>query len=57
MNDDKDLIDIGDECFGYRDGSVLCWRGVNYVPQKPTLKVRLHNWWVARQNRRVHDTA
>lgn len=44
------IIDIGPECFGLADGSVLSWRGENYVPQKPTLRVRLHNWWVRRRN-------
>jgi hypothetical protein len=24
---------IGPECFGQPDGSVICWKGVNYVPQ------------------------
>jgi hypothetical protein len=37
------------------DGSVLSWRGENYVPQKATLRVRIHNWWVGRQNRRYAD--
>lgn len=46
-----DLIDIGDECFGLRDGSVLCWRGQNYTPQVPTLRVRLHNLRVGFINR------
>lgn len=55
MNDEQiedagNIVNIGRECFGYSDGSVLCWRGVNYVPQKPTLRVRLHNLWV-----RIHD--
>jgi hypothetical protein len=29
----RETINIGVECFGAADGSVLCWRGVNYVPQ------------------------
>jgi hypothetical protein len=24
---------IGPECFVQQDGSVLCWKGVNYTPQ------------------------
>lgn len=28
-----DIVDIGPECFAYVDGSVLCWKGRNYVPQ------------------------
>lgn len=46
------FIDIGPECFGLADGSIVCWRGENYVPQKPTLFVRLHNTWVRFLNRR-----
>lgn len=45
------IVDIGPECFGLADGSVLSWRGENYVPQKPTLRVRLHNWRVKILNR------
>lgn len=30
---DGDCIVIGPECFAAADGSVLCWRGVNYIPQ------------------------
>lgn len=26
-------IDIGPECFAAADRSVICWQGVNYVPQ------------------------
>lgn len=58
MNDGKriedagGIVNIGDECFGLFDGTILCWRGVNYTPQKPTLRVRLHNLWVRFQNRR-----
>lgn len=26
-------IIIGPECFAKKDGSVLCWKGINYVPQ------------------------
>lgn len=33
----SDLIDIGPECFAASDGSVLSWRGQNYVPQPPLL--------------------
>jgi hypothetical protein len=50
MNDSADIVDIGPECFAMADGSVLSWKGTNYVPQKPTLRVRLHNWWVRRKN-------
>jgi hypothetical protein len=46
------IIDIGPECFGLADGSVLSWRGENYTPQKPTLFVRLNNWWVRQKNSR-----
>jgi hypothetical protein len=46
------IVDIGPECFGLRDGSVLSWRGENYTPQKPTLRVRIHNLWVRFMNRR-----
>lgn len=44
------IVDIGPECFGLKDGSVISWRGKNYVPQKPTLRVRFHNWRVQRKN-------
>lgn len=44
------IVDIGPECFALKDGSVLSWRGENYVPQRPTLRVRLNNWWVQRKN-------
>jgi hypothetical protein len=44
------IVDIGPECFALRDGSVLSWRGENYVPQRLTVRVRLHNWWVGRRN-------
>ena len=46
------FVDIGPECFGYADGSVICWKGVNYVPQKATVRVRLHNWLNAVGTRR-----
>lgn len=29
------IIVIGPECFAMKDGSVLNWRGVNYVRQEP----------------------
>jgi hypothetical protein len=29
-----DLVDIGPEIFGKADGSVICWKGVNYVRQE-----------------------
>lgn len=41
-----DYVSIGKECFGLADGSVLCWRGENYVPMKSSLRVRLHNWLI-----------
>jgi hypothetical protein len=31
--DEGDVTIIGPECFAAKDGSVLNWRGVNYVPQ------------------------
>jgi len=46
------IVDIGPECFALKDGSVLSWRGENYVPQKPTLRVRFHNWRVRHKNER-----
>lgn len=39
-------VDIGAQCFGAADGSVINYRGRNYVPQRHTLRVRLHNWLV-----------
>lgn len=53
------IVDIGPECFALADGSVLSWRGQNYVPQKPTLRVRLRNRWVLLLDRRNarHDGA
>ena len=30
-----DFVDIGPECFAAADGSVISWRGQNYVPQRP----------------------
>lgn len=48
----QEIIEIGPECFGYADGSVLSWRGENYTPQKPTIRVRLHNAYVRWSNRR-----
>jgi len=32
--DHPDIVVIGDECFAQIDGSVLNWKGVNYVPQE-----------------------
>lgn len=52
INDAGGFVNIGPECFGLCDGSVLSWRGENYVPQKPPLRVRLHNMWVGFMNRR-----
>lgn len=50
-------VDIGSECFGLADGSVLCWRGENYVPQRTSLRVRLHNRliWFADRGRSDFD--
>lgn len=31
--DQGDVIQLGPDCFAQADGSVLCWKGVNYVPQ------------------------
>jgi hypothetical protein len=31
--DEGDMIVLGPECFAHQDGSVLCWKGVNYTPQ------------------------
>jgi hypothetical protein len=28
-----DFLDLGPELFAMADGSVLCWKGRNYVPQ------------------------
>lgn len=46
------IVVIGPECFALKDGSLLSWRGENYVPQKPSLRVRFHNWRVDRWNKR-----
>lgn len=40
-------VDIGKECFagitpGY--GTVICWRGENYIRQQPSWRVLLANW-------------
>lgn len=32
--DEGDVVVIGPECFAAKDGSMLCWRGVNYVRQE-----------------------
>lgn len=34
------------ETFGLTDGSIVNVRGVNYVPQRMSLRVRLHNWLI-----------
>lgn len=47
------IINIGEECFGLADGSVLSWKGQNYVPQKPTLWVRFQNWRIRRKNAKI----
>lgn len=46
----------GQSLFGYEDGSVINWRGENYVPQRPTLRVRLHNLIVRLINSRHDDS-
>lgn len=50
--EDMDIDDFGDGVFGYEDGSVICWRGQNYVPQRMTLRVHLHNFIIKLRNRR-----
>lgn len=32
--DHQEIVTIGPECFAHADGSVLSWKGVNYVPQE-----------------------
>lgn len=49
------IVSIGPDCFGLADGSLLSWKGQNYVPQRESLRVRLHNWYV--QWRRKGDVA
>jgi hypothetical protein len=54
-----DIHTIGPECFGtgwpddfpevHGCPTVICYRGENYVLQKPTLRVRLHNWLVSKE--------
>jgi hypothetical protein len=34
IQDEADITVIGPECFAAADGSVLSWKGVNYVPQE-----------------------
>jgi hypothetical protein len=46
-----DITVLGPECFVARDGAVICWRGENYTPQRPTLRVRLHNLIVRLRSR------
>jgi hypothetical protein len=46
------IVDITPGCFALKDGSILSWRGENYVPQKPSLLARFHNWRVRRWNKR-----
>ena len=46
------IVDIGPECFALRDGSLISWRGENYVPQKLTLRARFYNWRAKRWNKR-----
>lgn len=52
----RNYHDIDSECFGvnwpddfpgiHGHPEVICYRGENYVPQQPTLRVRLHNWLI-----------
>jgi len=35
IQDDPNIVVIGPECFAQADGSVLSWKGMNYVPQEP----------------------
>jgi hypothetical protein len=51
ISDAGGIVDIGPGCFGLADGSVISYRGENYVPQKPTLRVRIHNFVVRIRNR------
>lgn len=46
------IVNIAPGCFALKDGSLLSWEGTNYVPQKPTLLVRFHNWRVKQLNKR-----
>jgi hypothetical protein len=58
-----DFYTIGPECFGVgwdddfpeRHGypTHICFRGETFVPLQPTLRVRLHNWLVAKEKVRV----
>ena len=41
-----DFVDIGPGCFGTSDRKIVSWEGENYVPQRPSLRVRLHNWLI-----------
>jgi hypothetical protein len=44
-----EFVTIGPECFAGiipGRGTVISWRGENYVPQLPSWRVRLHNWLV-----------
>lgn len=49
---DKECFGVGwsddfPEIHGYP--THICFRGETYVPQKPTLRVRLHNWLVGKE--------
>lgn len=54
-HDDGGFTVIGPECFAMKDGSVLSWQGTNYIPQKHTLRVRIHNLIVGFRNKRLAD--
>jgi hypothetical protein len=42
----SDFVNIGPGAFGTSDREMVCWEGQNYVRQRPSLLVRLHNWIV-----------
>lgn len=50
-----DYVDIGTGCFGTTDRKFICWEGESYIPQKPSLRVRLHNWLISVGNRQDGD--
>lgn len=47
-HEDGDVIVLGPEVFVARDGSVLSWRGQNYVPQAPPVDGDAH-WALTRE--------
>lgn len=36
--------------FRIPSAEIICYRGQNYVPQKATARVRLHNWLVSKES-------